>query len=143
MVLRDEGHVGVDAGTGYAHSVTATAANVHDLDEAPHLVRTDDRCVYADYGYQGAEKRPEIAGDEHLAKVEWRIAARKGALKTMPTTTGPWSHARRACARRSSIIPDRQARLRVHQDPTRDREEPQPLQLFVPKPSSRHSTLPI
>ena len=35
-------HVGVDAGTGYAHSVTATAANVHDLDEAPHLVRADD-----------------------------------------------------------------------------------------------------
>ncbi len=81
-------HVGVDAGTGYAHSVTATAANVHDLDEAPHLVRTDDRCVYADYGYQGAEKRPEIAGDEHLAKVEWRIAARKGALRRCPTTTG-------------------------------------------------------
>jgi len=77
-------HVGVDAGTGYAHSVTATAANVHDLDEAAHLVRADDGCVYADYGYQGAQKRPEIAGDELLAKVEWRIAARKGALKTMP-----------------------------------------------------------
>ena len=25
-------HIGVDAGTGYVHSVTATAANVHDLD---------------------------------------------------------------------------------------------------------------
>ena len=77
-------HVGVDAGTGYAHSVTGTAANVHDLDEAHHLVRADDESVYADYGYQGAEKRPEISGDEHLAKVEWRIAARKGVLRTMP-----------------------------------------------------------
>lgn len=76
-------HVGVDAGTGYAHSVTATSANVHDLDEAPNLVRADDEVVYADYGYQGAAKRPGIAGDEHLSGVQWRIAARKGVLKTM------------------------------------------------------------
>ena len=27
-----KGHIGVDAGTGYVHTVTATAANVHDLD---------------------------------------------------------------------------------------------------------------
>ena len=76
-------HLGVDAGTGYAHSVTATAANVHDLDEAVNLVRVDDEVVYADAGYQGAAKRPEVVGDEHLAKIEWRVAARKGVLKTM------------------------------------------------------------
>ncbi len=46
-------HIGVDAGTGYVHAVTATAANVHDLDEAAHLVRADDEVVYADAGYQG------------------------------------------------------------------------------------------
>jgi IS5 family transposase len=77
-------HVGVDAGTGYIHSVTATAANIHDLDEAVHLVRCDDEVVYADAGYQGAEKRPEIAGDEHLSTVQWRVAARKSRLATMP-----------------------------------------------------------
>ena len=76
-------HIGVDAGTGYVHSVTGTAANVHDLDEAVNLVRVDDEVVYADAGYQGAQKRPEIAEDEHLSKVEWRVAARKGVLKTM------------------------------------------------------------
>ncbi|MGH3500436.1 MAG: IS5 family transposase [Nocardioidaceae bacterium] len=76
-------HIGVDAGAGYAHTVTATAGNVHDLDEAASLVRDDDEVVYADAGYQGAEKRPEIAGDEHFSKVEWRIAARKGVLATM------------------------------------------------------------
>ena len=47
------------------------------------LVRADDETVYADYGYQGAAKRPEITEHEHLSKIEWRIAARKGALKTM------------------------------------------------------------
>src|SRR5438445_263337 len=50
-------HIGVDAGTGYIHSVTCTAANVHDLDEAVNLVRADDEVVYTDAGYQGAEKR--------------------------------------------------------------------------------------
>ncbi len=76
-------HIGADAGTGYVHSVRATAANVHDLDEAANLVRADDEVVYTDAGYQGAEKRPEIADDEHLSKVQWRVAARKAALKTM------------------------------------------------------------
>jgi IS5 family transposase len=77
-------HIGVDAGTGYVHSVTVTAANVHDLDEAVNLVRGDDEVVYADAGYQGAQKRPEIAEDEHRSKIEWRVAARKGRLKAMP-----------------------------------------------------------
>ena len=76
-------HVGVDAGTGYVHSVTATAANIHDLDEVVHLVRDDDEVVYADAGYQGAANRPEVADDEHLSTVQWRVAARKGRLKTM------------------------------------------------------------
>lgn len=39
--FRIKAHVGVDAGTGYVHSVTCTAANVHDLDEAINLVRAD------------------------------------------------------------------------------------------------------
>jgi transposase, IS5 family len=51
-------HLGADAGTGYDHTVTATAANVHDLEEAPSLVRADDETVYADYGYQGQLSAP-------------------------------------------------------------------------------------
>ena len=38
----------------------------------------------ADAGYAGVKRPPKIAGDEHLSRVEWRIAARKGVLKTMP-----------------------------------------------------------
>lgn len=78
-----KGHIGADSGSGYVHSVTGTAANVHDLNEAHRLVRADDEVGYVDAGYQGAEKRPEIAGDLHLSKIEWRVAARKGKLKTM------------------------------------------------------------
>ena len=77
-------HIGVDAGTGYVHSVAVTAANVSDIEKTPELVRDDDEVVYADAGYQGVEKREEIAKDPHLSQVEYRVAARKGKLKTMP-----------------------------------------------------------
>ena len=76
-------HVGVDAGTGYVHSVRCTAANVHDLDPLPGLIRGDDEVVYADAGYQGADKRPDIAGDEHLSGVEFKVAPRKARLASM------------------------------------------------------------
>jgi IS5 family transposase len=79
-------HIGVDAGTGYVHSVTATAASVHDLDQLARLVRADDDVVYADAGYQGAERRPDIIDDPNLSNVEFRIASRKGKLAAM---TGP------------------------------------------------------
>ncbi len=76
-------HIGVDAGTGYVHSVTCTAANVHDLDEAVNLVRADDEVVSCDAGYQGAQKPPEFTGQEQLLRIEWRVAARKAVLRTM------------------------------------------------------------
>jgi len=76
-------HIGADAGTGYVHSVSATAASVHDLDRVADLVRDDDEVVYTDAGYQGVDKRPDIAGDEHLSRVEFRVAARKGRLVSM------------------------------------------------------------
>lgn len=77
-------HIGADAGTGYVHSMTATSANVNDLNEVTHLVRGDDEVVYADAGYQGIARRPEITGDQHLSRVQWRVAARKGKLASMP-----------------------------------------------------------
>lgn len=77
-------HIGVDAGTGYVHTVTATAANVSDVLETRNLIRADDEVVYADSGYRGIDKRPEIVGDGHLSTVEFRAAARKSQLAAMP-----------------------------------------------------------
>ena len=45
-------HVGVDAGTGYVHSVRCTAANVHDLDPLVDLIRADTHTCYK--GERGA-----------------------------------------------------------------------------------------
>ena len=77
-------HIGVDAGTGYVHSVSATAANVHDITEAPKLLRSDDDVVYGDAGYLGIEKREEIKNDENKSKIAYRINRRPGAMRQDP-----------------------------------------------------------
>ena len=55
-------HVGVDSESGLIHSVETTAANVHDLTPAAELLHGEETVVYADAGYQGIEKRPEMQG---------------------------------------------------------------------------------
>lgn len=74
-------HSGVDAGSGYVHTITATAANVHDIEEATKLIREDDEVMYGDSGYSGMLKRPEVKEDEHLSKMEYRTNARPGSIK--------------------------------------------------------------
>ena len=73
-------HVGVDAGTGFVHTITTTAANVSDIDEAHKLIRKDDEVAYGDAGYVGIEKRDEITGDEHMRNVEFRINKRRNTV---------------------------------------------------------------
>ena len=53
-------HTGVDAGSGFVHTVEATAANVHDITVAEKLLREDDEVIYGDSAYLGLEKRDEI-----------------------------------------------------------------------------------
>lgn len=50
-------HIGVDSGSGLVHTITATAANAHDITEAHKLLREDDHVAYGDSGYIGIEKR--------------------------------------------------------------------------------------
>ena len=81
-------HAGVDAGSGYVHTITATSANVHDIDEAAKLIRDDDEVIYGDSGYSGMEKRPEVESDEHLSQVEYRINVRPSSIKISKNYTG-------------------------------------------------------
>lgn len=69
-------HVGVDAGTGYIHSVEVMAANVPEREIVPRLVREDDHVVYGDAGYTGMSSRPEILRDSHLSTLEFRTNTR-------------------------------------------------------------------
>jgi IS5 family transposase len=77
-------HIGVDAGSGYTHTIVVTAANEHDITKASELIREDDEVVYGDSGYQGIEKREEIKADEHKAKIDYRINERRGKVNSEP-----------------------------------------------------------
>ena len=72
-------HIGVDADTGIVHSLSATAANVHDVTEAHGLLHGGETQVWCDAGYQGVHKREENLGRE----VEWQVAMRPGKRRKL------------------------------------------------------------
>ena len=81
-------HAGVDAGSGYVHTITGTADNVHDIDETVNLLREDDKVCYGDSGYSGVEKRPEIKNNEDFCKIDFRTNVRPSSLKMSPYYKG-------------------------------------------------------
>ena len=83
-------HIGVDAGSGLVHTITVTAANEHDITQAAALIREDDEVVYGDAGYLGIHKRPEVACDEHLSSIDYRINRRPGKLPHVSDNAIDW-----------------------------------------------------
>ncbi len=83
-------HIGVDAGTGFIHTVTATAANTGDIAETHNLIRKEDTVVYADAGYLGIEKREEIKRDEHLSGVTYIVNKRRSTVQKLPKGFTQW-----------------------------------------------------
>jgi IS5 family transposase len=73
-------HIGVDDALGLIHSVTTTAANVHDITQADQLLHGEEKRVWGDAGYQGVGKREEHEGRE----VDWFIAMRPGKRRQLP-----------------------------------------------------------
>ena len=71
-------HTGVDAGSGFVHTVEATAANVHAVTAAAGLLRKDDRAVYGDTACLGTEKRDGIRNSPPLSAITYRINRRPG-----------------------------------------------------------------
>ncbi len=75
-------HIGADSETGAVHrvhSMTTTAANVHDVTEAHRLLSGGERRVWGDAGYQGVHKREEY---REQAK-EWQVAMRPGQRRKL------------------------------------------------------------
>ena len=46
--------------------------------------------MYGDSGYLGVEKREEIAGDEHLSKIDYRITRRPSSLPKVSDNAIDW-----------------------------------------------------
>ena len=72
-------HIGVDAGSGLAHSLTTTAANASDVTQAGTLLHGGETTAWGDAGYQGVEKRPE----HRDGGVEWRVAMKPGRRRLL------------------------------------------------------------
>ncbi len=69
----------MDADTGIVDSMTATAANAHDITEAHKLLHGGERVVWGDAGYQGVNQREENLGLD----LEWRVAMRPGRRRRL------------------------------------------------------------
>ena len=75
-------HVGVDKDSSLIHSVETTLVNVHDITRAAQLLLGEEEVVYGDAGYQGIEKRAEMAGKSTI----FRVAMRHGKLRVLTDT---------------------------------------------------------
>jgi IS5 family transposase len=73
-------HIGVDVASGVVHTVTGTAANEADINQTAALLHGQEEDVFADAGYTGADKRPEIEDRD----VCWNIAIKRGIIKALP-----------------------------------------------------------
>ncbi len=72
-------HIGVDADSGLVHSVIGTAANVNDVTQAAGLLHGQESDAWGDAGYQGVDKREELAD----SKTRWHVAMRPGKRKAL------------------------------------------------------------
>ena len=75
-------HIGVDVASGVVHTLIGTAANEADINQTAVLLHGREESVFADAGYAGAGKRPELADRD----VSWNIAIKRSIIKALPKT---------------------------------------------------------
>ena len=82
-------HIGVDVASGVVHTVTGTAANEADINQTAALLHGQEEAVFADAGYTGADKRPEL----EACDVSWNIAIKRSIIKALPKDLRDWAEA--------------------------------------------------
>ena len=117
-------HIGVDSETGLVHSMSTTAANVHDVTETRNLLHGGERVVWCDAGYQGVHKRGENLGQE----IDWQVVMRPGKRRKLkPGSDEALSERFKASVRAKSLpstaigggapVPESEAGVRLRQEP--------------------------
>jgi transposase, IS5 family len=74
-------HIGADVVSGIVHSLTGTAANEADINQMASVLHGEEKMVFADAGYTGAQTRPE----HEDRGVSWNIAAKRNTIKVLPS----------------------------------------------------------
>ena len=77
-------HIGVDTDSGLVHTVRGTAGHVADVTEGNSLLHGEETVVYADAGYQGADKRLDARPD-----ARWQVAMRPGKRQKLDRVNNP------------------------------------------------------
>ena len=77
-------HIGVDADSGLVHTVRGTAGHVADVTEGNGLLHGEETVVFADSGYQGADKRPDAKPN-----AQQHMAMRPGKRKKLDKENSP------------------------------------------------------
>jgi IS5 family transposase len=80
-------HIAVDVASGVVHTVVGTAANEADINQTGALLHGQESAVFADAGYTGADKRPELEDRE----VSWNIAIKRSIIKALPKGLRDWA----------------------------------------------------
>ena len=76
-------HIGVDADSGLVHTVVTTAANEADVVHAERLLHGKEEVIWADAGYQGADKNMRHNNPRKRQLPVWKIAMRRSKIKAM------------------------------------------------------------
>ena len=82
-------HIGVDVASGLVHTMVGTAANEADINQTASLLHGQEEAVFADAGYTGADKRPELEDRD----VDWNIAIKRSIIKALPKALRDWAEA--------------------------------------------------
>ena len=69
--------------------MVGTAANEADINQTAALLHGREEAVFADAGYTGAAKRPELADRD----LDWNIAIKRSIIKALPKTLRDWAEA--------------------------------------------------
>lgn len=75
-------HIGTDVNSNVIHSARVTAANTADITELPHLVRADDKVIFADAGYTSDSYK---RGSRRLG-ISWKVNDKRKPKKNMSTS---------------------------------------------------------
>lgn len=80
-------HIGVDKDTGLVHTIKATSANEHDVAVTSQLLHGEEKEVYGDSGYIGAETRAEaIIRNKSGKKIKYKINHNPSSIKKLSTS---------------------------------------------------------
>ena len=95
-------HIGVDKDTGLVHTIKATSANEHDVTITSQLLHGEEKEVYGDSGYIGAETRAEaIIRNKSGKKIKSKINCKPSSIKKL-SASGQY-YAKKAEHKKSSV----------------------------------------